>query len=133
MKLPEWIQPGIVGAIVGAIALAIVGFGWGGWVTQSTAERLAADRVDAALVDALTPVCVDRAVQDSEAFNELVAITSSFQRRNFVEEAGWATPPNQEQPHRSLAVACAEALEDVELEAAQEDGDQEQDDDQQEG
>lgn len=133
MKLPEWVQPGIVGAIVGAIVLAIVGFTWGGWVTQSTADRLAAERVDAALVSALTPVCVDRALEDPEAFDELADITSSFQRRNFVEETGWATPPDQDQAHRGIAVACAAALEDVELEAAEQEEDPEQDEEQEEG
>lgn len=34
----EHIQPVVMGAIGGAIALAIVGFGWAGWVTGGRAE-----------------------------------------------------------------------------------------------
>ena len=38
MELPKWLMPGVYGAGVGAVALAIVGFSWGGWVTASKAE-----------------------------------------------------------------------------------------------
>lgn len=100
----------IIGAIIGAIAVAIVGFVWGGWVIQSTSERLGAERVDAALTSALTPICVDRAVEAPERFDELAEITSAFERRRFVEEAGWATPPDRDTPHRGIATACAAAL-----------------------
>jgi hypothetical protein len=34
-KVKQNLSPGIWGAIVGAIILAIVGFNWGGWVTSS--------------------------------------------------------------------------------------------------
>jgi len=100
----------IIGAIIGAIAIAIVGFVWGGWVIQSTSERLGAERVDAALTSALTPICVDRAVEEPERFDELAEITSAFERRRFVEDAGWATPPDGNTPHRGIATACAAAL-----------------------
>jgi hypothetical protein len=100
----------IIGAIIGAILIAIVGFVWGGWVIQSTSERLGAERVDAALTSALTPICVDRAVEEPTRFDELADITSSFERRRFVEEAGWATPPDRNEPHRGVATACAAAL-----------------------
>jgi hypothetical protein len=100
----------VIGAIVGALVVAIVGFVWGGWVIQSTSERLGAERVDAALTSALTPICVDRAVAEPELFDELADITSAFERRGFVERAGWATPPDRDQPHRGIATACAAAL-----------------------
>ena len=40
MTTPEWLKPGLVGAGVGAVALAAVGFGWGGWVTGGAAESM---------------------------------------------------------------------------------------------
>ena len=41
MKIPVWIKPGIWGAVVGAIAIAIIGFSQLGWSTSGTAEKLA--------------------------------------------------------------------------------------------
>ena len=33
MKSPKWLKPTLYEAAGGAIALAVVGFSWGGWVT----------------------------------------------------------------------------------------------------
>jgi hypothetical protein len=38
----EKIKQGLLSAAGGAVALAIVGFAWGGWVTGSTAQQMAA-------------------------------------------------------------------------------------------
>jgi len=48
------------GAAAGAIALAIVGFNWGGWVTAGAAETLAKSRAATAVVAALTPICIEK-------------------------------------------------------------------------
>lgn len=57
-KLPARTRPFLWGAAAGAIALAIVGFSWGGWVTGAKAKTLAGDRAEAAVVSALAPICV---------------------------------------------------------------------------
>jgi hypothetical protein len=113
MTMPQWIKPGIFGAIVGAIALAIVGFTSLGWVGANTAESMAAKRADAAVVKALIPVCVTRAQMDPETgplLQELGGVTSKYERRSFVEKAGWAVMPGEESSNRNLAEACAQAL-----------------------
>src|SRR5256885_15331782 len=51
------------GAAGGAIALAIVGFSWGGWVSGGTARMQA----DAAVWTALLPVCADAVLADPAA------------------------------------------------------------------
>jgi pimeloyl-ACP methyl ester carboxylesterase len=51
------------GAAAGAVASIVIGFSWGGWMTGSTANRLAVERVDTAVVAALTPVCVEKFLQ----------------------------------------------------------------------
>ena len=38
MKFPQNTKPVLWGAASGALALAIVGFAWGGWMTSSTAR-----------------------------------------------------------------------------------------------
>ena len=34
MNTPEWLKPGVYGALIGAAFVGIVGFSWGGWVTD---------------------------------------------------------------------------------------------------
>lgn len=38
MTTPEWLRPGIYGALIGAAFVSIAGFTWGGWVTGGTAR-----------------------------------------------------------------------------------------------
>jgi hypothetical protein len=117
MIMPQWLKPGIFGAVIGAITLAIVGFTSLGWVTANTAESMALKRADAAVVQALVPVCVTRAKTDPESaslLQELGGVTSNWDRRSFVEKAGWAKIPGDETSNRNLADACAQALEELE-------------------
>jgi len=114
--MPQWFKPGLVGAVIGAIILAIVGFTQLGWVAASTAEAMAIKRADAAVVKALVPVCVARAQMDPETvpkLQELGAVTSKWDRRSFVEKAGWAKMPGDEISNKDLAEACAQALKDL--------------------
>lgn len=108
MNIPEWIKPALTGAGVGAIAMAIVGFSWGGWVTGGAAADLSSDAADAAVVSALTPYCVQQSMTDPQAAAVLAELdaASSFARRGVVERSGWATPAGSDDPHRGLAQAC---------------------------
>jgi hypothetical protein len=116
MIMPQWLKPGIVGAFIGAIALAIVGFTSLGWVTSNDAESMALKYADAAVVKALVPVCVARAQMDSETgplLLELAGKTSKWERKSFVEKAGWAKMPGAETINKNLADACAQALQEA--------------------
>ncbi|HEX5866187.1 MAG TPA: hypothetical protein VFY72_00660, partial [Beijerinckiaceae bacterium] len=44
VQTPEWLRPGLYGAAGGAVALAVIGFSWGGWVTDGKARQMAADQ-----------------------------------------------------------------------------------------
>lgn len=101
----------IQGAIVGAVAVAVVGFGWGGWVRGSTAEDLAARRVTAALVAAYTPVCVERyRAGASDAQRIKFKQANQWNRDDVIEKAGFATTPGSKVPNAAIAESCAEAL-----------------------
>lgn len=112
MQFPEWVKPALGGAAGGAIALAIVGFSWGGWVTASTAQAMADNASSNAVVAALVPHCLARAASDPEASTVLAELKDAraTNRRAVIEKAGWATPINEERPNRALAQACQEAL-----------------------
>ena len=93
METPTQLKPALWGAVGGAVALAIVGFTWGGWVTSSKAGVLARQQVQAALVEVLTPMCVDkfnRATDVQARLVELKKITSSWDRERFVRDHDWA-------------------------------------------
>lgn len=112
MELPEWTKPALLGAGTGAIALAVVGFGWGGWMTGSTAAEMSTEQSMAAAATALTPYCVRNSQDDPKSVEVLAEIknASSFKRRGMVEKAGWATPLGAEKPNRALAEACLTIL-----------------------
>ena len=48
------------GATAGAVATIFIGFNWGGWTLGSTADKMAKDQSEAAVVAALAPVCADK-------------------------------------------------------------------------
>ena len=112
MKTPEWLKPGLQGAAVGAAALAIVGFSWGGWVTGGTAEEMAAKHAQLEVVAALVPICIEQSNQDPQVVETLAVLkdTSSYQRSDLLMDAGWATMPGSSDPNRDVARACMETL-----------------------
>ena len=112
-KLPVETKPFLWGATAGAIALAIVGFSWGGGVTGGTSEKLAGSRADEAVVAALTPICVSQFRGSDKSKASLAALkdTQSWQQAEYVQSKGWATMPGAKaEPNRQVAQACAEAL-----------------------
>lgn len=112
-KLPVETTPFLWGATAGALALAIVGFTWGGWVSSATAERMAGARADTATVAALTPICVTQFQAGPKAKANLVALreAKSWEQADYVRAGGWATMPGaKDEPSREVAAACAEAL-----------------------
>jgi alpha/beta superfamily hydrolase len=62
-KYVHWLQ----GAAAGAAALAVVGFSWGGWSTASGTAK----QVDAAVLTAMIPSCVQAVMADPAAAAEL--------------------------------------------------------------
>ena len=72
------------GAAAGAVATIIVGFYWGGWSLGSTADKMANERSELAVIAALAPVCADkfRALPDAKA--KIVALS----KVDFVEAPG---------------------------------------------
>jgi hypothetical protein len=111
MQVP-WLKPTLWGVIAGAVVTMIVGFSWLGWVLGSTAERMAVQRADSAVVVALTPSCVAKFMQQPNATAKLVEFrkVDSWKQRQFVEDGGWATVGGAKDPNSGLANACAEEL-----------------------
>ena len=113
MNIPSEVKPACWGAVAGAIGLAVIGFGWGGWVTGSTADQKAKLAAETAAVTALAPYCVEKFRTHADSAGKLAELKklSDWQKSGFVEQGGWATLLGSTTPNSSLAKACATLLE----------------------
>jgi len=103
------IKFGVWGLIIGAVIVMIIGFAWGGWLTQSTAEKMAGEAVWASQ----TVICVAQFVKQpnyEEKLKELQKL-DSWKRSEFIEKGGWHKMPGQEKAGPYVAQACAKGLE----------------------
>jgi hypothetical protein len=112
MKAHPGCKPAAWGAVAGAIAIMILGFGWFGWMLGSTAEKMANQRTETAIVAALTPICVEKFQHQAGAAEKLAEFKkiSSWDRRSLIEKGGWAIIPGSETSNSAVAAACAEKL-----------------------
>ena len=108
----EVIKPALWGAIGGGIVLAIIGFAWAGWVTGSSAQKMAEELAQNTVVARLAPICVEQFNQDSEKDLRLKELkeVGDWKGRNYVEEQGWATMPGENEADSQVAAKCAELL-----------------------
>ena len=112
MQLPSILQGEsltrlLQGAAAGAVATIVVGFSWGGWSLASTADTMAKQRSELAVVAALAPVCADkfRALPDAEAKKVALSKVNSWKRRDeFPKEL--VTLPGGSYASSSLVDAC---------------------------
>lgn len=108
MNIPEATKPAVWGAIGGAIVAIIIGFAWGGWVTGGTASEMQSASAESAVVQVFTPLCVAKAEQEPEQI-ALLKEERSYQRDNFVVEAGWVD--NVSEKYQSeVADSCADLI-----------------------
>ena len=95
-------------SVASIIVTMIIGFNWGGWVTESTAEKIA----EALVVTRLAPICVAQFQQDpakDQNLRELDKI-SNWNRSEYVRDQGWATIPGEKEPNRNVADECVKLL-----------------------
>ncbi|MEZ4623053.1 MAG: hypothetical protein R2867_47185 [Caldilineaceae bacterium] len=94
----------------------LVGFTWGGWVTESTSQRSAAIMANDAMVQRLSAICVAQFQQDPAKAEKLVELkdVSSYQQGNYVRDQGWSIMPGDEQSDTKVATACGRVLAQME-------------------
>jgi hypothetical protein len=112
MKRYPSLKPGIWGAVIGAVAISVIGFSSFGWTLGSTAERVAKEQAQNAVVGVLTPICVEKFQHQADAATKMVEFkkVSSWDRRSIIEKGGWATMPGSDAPNSAVVSACAERL-----------------------
>lgn len=113
MNIPGWIKPAAYGAVAGGIAVAVVGFMWGGWVTAGSADARVLSASNTGRTDLAAAICVQNFLNDDGARENLAEIkqfASSSQQRTFIEAGGWAAMPDSEAVARPTATLCARML-----------------------
>ena len=108
MNISQNLKPAIWGMVGGAIATMIVGFSWGGWITQGKAGQMETASATEAVVKAFTPLCVARAEQQTDKVAVLKE-ESSWKHRDFVVDAGWVDNVVDNYQY-DVAAACASML-----------------------
>src|SRR5271169_7067010 len=88
MKAYPSLKPGIWGAVIGAAAISVLGFSSFGWTLGSTAERMAQERGQTAVVAVLAPICVEKFQHQADASAKLVEFNkvASWDRRSIIEK-----------------------------------------------
>ena len=80
---------------------------------DSTADRMASERAEVAVVAALAPICVAKFEAQADASKKLVEfkkVSTSWDQSSFIENGGWATMPGSATPNSAVAHSCAEKL-----------------------
>jgi hypothetical protein len=90
----------------------VVGFSSLGRRLPSTAEQMAADRAQSAVVGVLTPICVEKFQHQADAVAKLAELNkvSPWDCESLIEKGGWATVPGSDTSNFAVAQACAERL-----------------------
>lgn len=117
MNTPEWIKPALAGAAIGGVAVAVVGFTWGGWVTSGSAQASSQAAADASRTDLAAAICVQKFLADEgarENLEELRQLTSSTQQRTYIENGNWAVMPGSDTAVRPAATLCARMVSELE-------------------
>ena len=101
MKLPPSLKPGTWGALIGAAGISVLGFSVFGWTLGGTAERMAKAQAEAAVVEVLTPICVEKFHAQADAPAKFMELSkaSTWDQRLIIENAGWATVPGTDAPN----------------------------------
>jgi hypothetical protein len=100
---------GVWGLIVGAVIVMTIGFAWGGWVTQSTAQKMS----DEAVLASQAAICVAQFIKQPNYEEKLKELGKEdyWKRPGLIEKGGWDKMPGQEKAGSSVAQACAKGLE----------------------
>lgn len=99
------------------VATMVVGFTWGGWVTGGSAQERADKAAEQAVAQLAADICFKRYLASPDARVNLTALTeeSSYRRGGMIEDGGWVTLADREDPIDGAAGLCAARLAEVDL------------------
>ena len=98
--------------VASVIATLIVGFTWGGWVTNGTAAQMSATAADNAKAQLAAAYCVTAFEGAPNAATQFATLkkTDSWQRSDFIDKGGWDKLPGEKQAISGAADLCVTKL-----------------------
>ena len=103
------IKYGVWSLFIGAVIAMIIGFGWGGWTTAATTQKMSEE----AVLASQAAICVAQFMKEpdhKEKLKELMEL-DSWRRFEFIEKGGWDKMPGQEKADWGVSRACADGVE----------------------
>lgn len=94
------------------VATLVIGFGFAGWVTGGTAEKMVQEAADGARHKLAAAICVKQFLHASNAKTRLADLKKAdwFQRDEIIAASGAATMPDRKEPNTVVAEMCASQL-----------------------
>ncbi len=99
-------------SLLSVVVVVVLGFTWGGWMTEGGAQDEAQAMAKDAVIERLAPICFAQFNQDPDNVLKLDELNgmSTYQRAQFVQDQGWATISGEEKPDRNVAGACTKLI-----------------------
>ena len=108
----EKIKVGLWSGVGGALLATYVGFNFGGWMTNGTAEVMAKETAVTAVAERLGAICVAQFDRDTAKRQKLIEMKGkdTWERGRYIDTQSWAIMPGDEKPDAGVADACAKQL-----------------------
>ena len=108
----EKIKLGLWSGVGGALVAMYVGFNFGGWMTNGTAEAMAKEIAANTVAERLGSICVAQFNRDTAKSQKLIEMKDkdTWERGRYIDQQRWAIMPGDEKPDVGVADACAKQL-----------------------
>ena len=85
------------GLACGAVIAMIIGFGWGGWTTAATTQKVAEE----AVLASQSAICVAQFIQQPDREEKLAELKKigNWKRAEYIEKGGWDKSRVSPRPH----------------------------------
>jgi hypothetical protein len=105
-------KPFLLGAVLGAGLLGMLGFNGLGWKTGGKADAQAKQEVGNAVAMAHAQICMAQFNSAKDAAGQLAKLQTidRWSRGDTIAKGGWATMPGAKEPGSNVAQACADLL-----------------------
>ena len=102
------VKYGIWGLALGAGIAMTIGFGWGGWTTSGTTQKMSEE----AVLASRAAICVAQFMSAPDHKMKIKELqgAESYQRSELIEKGGWDKMPGQEKASWGVSGACVAGL-----------------------